>query len=1483
MRPSAKKLLSQLVQEAFSYELSLNRPVDPIGGSNATIEQNPEAVQKLLNPEEGKRLLEEAYSKMSVYAKYEFLTPVGYHGLVNSAGIGAGILTSMETLDLSGELPSVNFETLLSTNEDVKRAWMNGAIAEGLSDDNYEKALRTLSSECFSFADLTGDFNRSTFERYLTWGRLWAGDPFKTLLNEWGGLDGDGRHVRLTTLKESVLDRLTGLEDATPIWRAECTPDILEACFTSRVGEIEESLREYENTSPCRSFFRESSEALFELLKENNYDADVLDNFEAIVKRLKHLSDVVYPRDYISEAKCFQEHGRALLRAYLLKRFGVGLNVSQEDLDDFYHYGNDKPKPTRHTQLPLSVQNLEGITGELNALFAAIQNLGLSDAELALAEKIYSTDTFYRDFIAGKFDDLKEIDQSWFETIRKSFIHHQTENASFYEVLSDLIRGKGLVVDYSTAFWGWVEAGKNSNDTMVKALRQFESGHAEFGSPCFELSERALERAKRFPYYDKFAERGGKLFKDPKITNPGLFEELCEKYVDNSEQLAGLFIPAGMSLSDCKDWLERESNATREMHYNHREYVKSTDGSVSKIYSVYTDFLAKLKSFLTTGSHMFGAIACSVRNVRRTKINLLEIIFKARAGEFSMEGLEEELGVEQLLLEGAKYSEEGIIDFLKKVFKVEKKRPEKAELYLEVLEKESKGWKNPSALALIKGGVREVPEELMAKLRAIAKDNFSPSMWRSAKLKKFYDFACRCNDIEDIGSTSYEELEQANNTKEVLEVVDRVRKNIKAFLELCKQCGIDTKQRPEFVAMADVELYRDVTSNMNASMAMLERGWSSREGGSWLLHETKYYGWFAAGLEDGETNSVIDELDEDELSDIQTEISNLVAKLRKHFDWVHHPIYDIECYIVEARLEVLKYAERIEEGKIPNLVMESVDDEEVVRLLSQGVTVSQEGFLELVRKLFAKKPEKPDKKLERLEQESKSWKKPEARALVDGSATKLPEVLEKRLVALSKKESAPCQWLSKELKPFLDFYIEAANTLVDYDQGFYDELKEAKDRKAVEDVLKRARVNIATHIALAKKHNMSLEREPKYVEVPVHELYLDLTKRFADSVKLVEKSHGKSGYFLVYSIQYYGWFFAILDGLDSEGFEDFSEDETDKIRDEFSELEDELDNLFDWGCAPDDDIRNFLKKGRLLLLEAGDAIERGKEIVLSMEGFVGDLISRLTGKKTHAAKPAEKPAEPAGPQRPDKMGFGYDDGYDAAEEFLEKTKYRGGNYDIEKLCDVKFQLPAGLLANPVANRNKIIHWFEVNQPGTKEMVLAYYEVFEERTLTPDTAVLPVWVSNKHPRLVRLWSQVGKEIAKYPYKDPTPADFKNIVHFWAHNGFAELAKSELKTDDLKQYRYGDLLDDLFDPSKKITIEDYEKAATGNNPLYAQIGNFNTYRWWATANVIGEENFACSALFGKLEDKYCSVEFEWRTVLANLIVLSWHIGNLSGKRA
>lgn len=1251
MRPSARKLLSQLVQEAFSYELSLNRPVDPISGSNATIEQNPEAVEKLLNPEEGKRLLEEAYAKMTVKASYEFLTPVGYHGLANSSGIGAG------------------------------------------------------------------------------------------------------------------------------------TP----------------------------------------------------------------------------------------------------LNMAMEDLDDFYHYGRNKPKISRHTQLPLECQNLAGITGELDALFATIQNLDLTDKELALAERIYSTKTFFKDFVGGKFDSLKDHDRDRFELYRKSFEHHQGENSTFYEVLSDLIKGKGPIVDYSTAFWGWIEAGKNSNDTMTKALEQFDSGHVEFGAPCFELSARAFERAKRFPHYEKFIENAGKVFKSPEVKDASKFEELSEKYVENSDTLLSLFIPAGTSFEDCRAWLDREESTTRDIWYRHREYAKTTDASVNAIYSPYREFLSALKTFLNTGSQLFGAIACSVRNVRRTKINLLEIILKARGGEFSMEGLEEDLGVEQLLLEGAKYSEEGIVDFLRKIFKIKKKRPEKADLYLEELEKECKGWKNPSALALINGGVREVPEELMAKLRSIAKDNFSPSMWRSAKLKKFYDFACRCNSIEDIGSTSYEELEQANNTKEVLEVVDRVRKNIKAFLDLCKQCGIDTKQRPEFVAMADAELYRDVTSNINASMAMLERGWSSREGGSWLLHETQYYGWFAAGLEDGDTNPVIDELDEDELSEIQTEISNLVAKLRKHFNWVHHPIYDIECYIKEARLEVLKYAERIEEGKIPNLVMESVDDAEVVRLLSEGVTVSQEGFLELVRKLFAKKPEKPDQKLERLERESKSWKKPEAKALVDGSATKLPEVLEKRLLELSKKEFAPCQWLSKELKPFLDFYTEAANTLVDYDEGFYHELKEAKNRKEVEDVLKRARANIATHIALAKKHKMSLEREPTYVEAPVSELYLDLTKRFADSVRLAEKSHGKNGYFLVYTTQYYGWFFGTLEDLNSVGFEDFSEEETDAIRDEFSVLEDEFDSMFDWSCAPDDDIRNFLKKGRLLLLEAGEAIERGKEIVLSMEGFVGDLIDRLTGKKAAAKKPTEKPSEPAGPERPDKLGFGYDDGYDFAEEFLEKTKHRGGVYDIEKLCDVKFNIPTGLLSSPVANKNKIIHWFEVNQPETKDMVLAFYKVFEERTLTPDTAVLPVWVSNKHPRLVRLWSQVGTEISKYPFKDPSQADFKNVVHFWAHNGLAELAKSELKIDTLVGYRYGDLLDELYDPSKKLTVEDYEKAAVGNNPLYAQIGNFNTYRWWATANVIGEENFVCSALFGKLEDKYCSVAFEWQTVLANLMVLSWHIGNLSGKRA
>lgn len=1261
MRSSAKKLLSQLVQEAFSYELSLNRPVDPVGGSNATIEQNPQAVKDLIEVPEGRKLLDEAYAKMTTYAKYEFKTDVGYHGLVNSSAIGGGWLMSMESLETAAEEGSV---------------------------------------------------------------------------------------------------------------------------------------------------------------------------------------------------------------------------LSMEDLDDFYHFRKDKPKVTRHTQLPFEQQNLKGIEGELSALYAAIRNLELDDKELALAEKIYSTNKLYVDASAGKFDALKEIDTARYQFYLRMYKHHQDENATFYSVLSDLIKGKGEIVDFTNAFWGWIEAGEKTNDTMAKALAQFKSGHEEVLAPCFELTEKAAARAKLFPFYEQFVSRGKKLFDNSNENNSSSkFEELCEDYVDKSQELANLFIPAGSSIADCREWLKREHAATIDMEFNHREYVKSTDTSFRGFYKEYRTFLEALQNFLLIGSNMFGAIACSVRNVRRTKIMLLEIIFKARAGEFTMEGLEEDLGVDQLLLEGAKYSEEGIVDFLKKIFKIKKKRPTSDELYLEELEKECKAWKNPSARAIAMGGIRDVPEELLVKLRKIAEDDFSPSMWRLAALQKFYRFACECNKIEDLGSILYEELIQAQSTDEILSIVDKMRTNIKAFLELCKRHGIDKKKRPEFTPVPDTELYRDVTANLNASMTMLERGWSSREGGSWLIFETKYYGWFESALEDGDTNDLIDQIDEDQLRSIQNEISDLVSELRDHFNWSHHPIHDIEQYIIKARLEVLKYGEAIEEGKVRNVAMEEVDDQEVIRLLSQGVQVSQEGFLELVRKLFSKKPEKPDQKLERLERESKAWKNPTARALVEGNATELPPKVSERLVKLSERDFAPCQWQSKEMKPFLDFYIEAANTLVDYDEGFYHELKEANDRKAVEDVLKRARENIKSHIALAKKHKMSLKRSPQYVEVPPMELYLDLTKRFADSVKLAEKAHGKNGYFLIYTTQYYGWFFGTVEELDAAGFEDFSQDETDKIIHEFGKLDDEFNDLFDWGCSPDDDIRNFLKKGRLALLEAGEAIELGKEITLSMEGFFTDVFNRMRGKKP---VPVVNP-EPTPTQRPDKLGFGYEDASVLAEEFLEQTKHRTGVFDIEKLAEVKFKIPQSLLATPVANRNNILHWFDTNAPESKEQVEAFYKAFEERVVDLDTAVLMVWNTPKYQRLVRLWSQVAKEVSKYPFTNPSQADFKNLIHFWAHNGLAELTKSSLKIDNLGEYRYGDLLSDLCDGGKLPTPLELEKAATGSNPLYAQIGTFNTYRHWATANVIGQENHDCMRLFGKLEDKYCSVEFEWRAVLTDLLVLSWHIGNLSGKRA
>lgn len=1479
MRPTARKLLATLVQEAFSYELSLNRPVDPHSGSNATIEQNPKAVKDLIEVPEGRRLLDEAYSKMSVYAKYEFLTEVGYHGLSNSASIGAGILTAMEELKLDPIGPGVNFETLLNTNEEVARLWAGGVIKTGQYDKEYENAILELNKQYYSYLDLTGDFNRRTFELYLGWGKLYSADPFKTLLADWPSLNREERWSRLDVLKTGLEDRLNCVKDATPIWRANVPVDQLEDLFTSRHGTVYDELGEYQYSSPFIEFFKESSQELVDLLKEQGYDRDVTETFEGFAKRLKELSEEIYTRDYLEEAKRFQEGGRALLRAYLLKRFG-GLQVSQEGLDELYCAMNDLPPAVRHTSLPMKQQTVEGITNELDQLFAATVNIGLDDNEQKFVEEIYHSETFGKDFLSGKWIALREHNVGFYNAIAQAFKFHQSENGSWLWLLQQYVDNKGPDLEQIHAVLDWIDGAMTSGITTQKAVEQFDSGHPELGAPCFEICEKACERATNFPGYEYVLDVNVKKIKSADEKSMFKFELLSNEQAENADLLFTRFIGKTRTLPKIEQWLEAERVATAKMGSYDLMNDKAGAGSVRPALVKYARFVDGLRECINLNKYVFGSMACSVRNILRTKINLIDLIFKARAGEFTMEGLDEELGVEQLLMEGAKYSEEGIVDFLKKIFKIKKKRPNSDELYLEELEKECKSWKNPAAKALAAGGIREVPEELLAKLKAIAADDFSPSMWRTAQLKRFFQFACECNKIEDLGSVLYEELSQANTTDEVLAIVDKMRNNIKAFLELCKRHGIDKKKRPEFTPVPDIELFRDVTSNMNASMAMLERGWSSREGGSWLIFETKYYGWFSSALEDGDTNPVIDEIDEDKLREIQIEIDNLVDELRDHFNWAHHPVHDIEQYITKARLAVLKYGEQIEEGKIKNVAMEEIDDQEVVRLLSEGVQVSQEGFLDIVRRLFGSKRERPEQVLERLERAASGWKNPVAKALVEGTAETLPQKLAESLVELSVQEFAPCQWLSKELKPFTDCYTEGARTLIDRGESFFEELKKARDRKELEAVFSEARTNINGHIELAKKYKMTLERAPSYVKVPAEELYLDLTKRLAESVRFAEQCGGKQGYNIVYTTQYYGWFFSALENQDSVAFEDFSDEEIKAIVDEFKHLGDELDTLYEWSNTPDHDSSRFIKQGRLMLLQVAEQIEKGKGDNLVMEGLVSNILDFVRGRKPAPAPAGQVETKPD--LRPDRLGFGYDEAYDFAEEFIAKTKGKGGDLDIQAITGDRFTIPTNLLKFPHGNKQMILHWFEANCPENKGKVEMFYKAFEER-VGADTCVLPLWLGSKETQMLRTWSAFGKACRKVPRRDHTSQDMLAYKKLWENSGIAELVKRVMKLEDLSEASYSDFLSDLFTGYREIDKGQYEKAALGANCTYSQIGTFAVYRFWATPELIGEENYYCGRLLGKTEDKYCQVEYEWAATLQDLMILAWHIGNLSGKKA
>lgn len=1483
MRPTARKLLANLVQEAFSYELSLNRPVDPNSGSNATIELNPKAVQDLIDVPEGRRLLDEAYNKMSVYAKYEFKSEVGYHGLVNSAAIGGGWLTAMEELNLDPSGPGVNFETLLSTNEDVARAWLNGAIKEGLSDAEYENAIRALNREHYSYLDLTCDFNRSTFELYLGWGKLFSADPFEALVKEWNSLTPDQQRQRLDNIQLGVDDRLGLIKDASPIWKADIPIEQLEECFTARHGTIIETLGEYQYSFPFIKFFKEGAEQLVALLKERDYDVKTVETFEGYAKRFKELSEELFTRDYLQDAKCFQEGGRAILRAHLLKRFG-NVQVSQEGIDDLYNVmSGGVPVVRRHTRLPMKEQTVEGITNELDQLFAATVNLGLDDQEQRIVEEVYHCDTLGKSFLSGKWDYLKKLNTGFYNAIEIGFKHHQGENGSWLWLLQQYVDNKGQDLTQIRAVLEWIDGAMSSGVNAIKAVEQFDAGHPELGAPCFEICQKACERAVSFAGYDYILGVDIGKIKASDEKTAFKFEALANEQSDNAELLFGRFIGNGRSLPKIVEWLDAERHAIGKMgHYDTINRAAGA-GSVKADLAKYARFVTGVHECINMHRYVFGSMACSVRNVLRTKINLIDIIFKARAGEFTMEGLEEELGVEQLLLEGAKYSEEGIVDFLKKIFKVKKKRPTTDALYLEELEKEWKTWKNPAARAIAAGGVREVPDDLLATLKKIAEDDFSPSMWRTAQLKRFFQFACECNKIEDLGSVLYEELCQANSTDEILSIVDKMRKNIKEFLELCKRYGIDKKKRPELVPVSDLELYRDVTTNMNASMSMLERGWSSREGGSWLIFETKYYGWFESALEDGDSNDLIDQIDEDQLRDIQIEISNLVDELRDHFNWIHHPIHDIEQYITKARLAVLKYGEAIEEGKVKNVAMEDLDDQEVKRLLSEGVTVSQEGFLDLVRRLFSTKREKPEQALERLERSVSGWKNPIAKALAEGCAETLPQKLAEELVALSAQEFAPCQWTSKELKPFTDCYTEGARTLADRGESFYEALKKARNRKELETLLAEARTNIKGHIALANKYKMTADRAPSYVKVPAEELYLDLTKRLPESVRFTEQCGGKQGYDIVYSDQYYGWFFAALEGQDSTAFEDFSEEEIKAIVGEFNQLKEQLESLYEWHNTPDHDSSNFIKQGRLLLLQTAEAIEAGKGDAVAMEGLVSKIVDFIRGRKpAPSGVEAATTSDDTTGLRPDRLGFGYDEAFDLAEKFIADTKGKGGELDIQALTGDRFTIPANILKKPHSNKQMILQWFETNCPENKGKVEMFYKAFEER-VGVDTCVLPLWLTSRETRLLRAWSVFGKACAKYPYRNPTQSDMAGFKKLWETAGLTELVKNTMKVESLAGISYSELLKTLFEGAREIDKTQYEKAALGVNCLYSQIGSFAVARHWGNAELLGEENYVCSRLLGKAEDKYCQVEYEWTSTLEDLMILAWHIGNLSGKRA
>ena len=88
-----KSIITTALESLFPYELGLITPPDPLTGSNATIEHNPQARKDQETALERLEAMRPGITKILAAdepwrARAKYLTPLGYHGMVNAPALG---------------------------------------------------------------------------------------------------------------------------------------------------------------------------------------------------------------------------------------------------------------------------------------------------------------------------------------------------------------------------------------------------------------------------------------------------------------------------------------------------------------------------------------------------------------------------------------------------------------------------------------------------------------------------------------------------------------------------------------------------------------------------------------------------------------------------------------------------------------------------------------------------------------------------------------------------------------------------------------------------------------------------------------------------------------------------------------------------------------------------------------------------------------------------------------------------------------------------------------------------------------------------------------------------------------------------------------------------------------------------------------------------------------------------------------------------